>query len=235
MMCGRVNQLTSRAEIAQALNLIFEPDWPAPRYNLAPTQQILAVRHNEAGKRFASPMRWGLLPPWAKDEKLSYKTFNARAETIATTASFRAAFKSRRCLIPASGFYEWEPNADVEELADGIRTTKQPWNIVRADGDQLVMAGLWERWKRPDQTEIESCTIITTEANSLMASLHDRMPVILAREHWDLWLNPDDSPGEIGQSMLVPCPDDWLDKYRVDKMVGNVKNESPKCVEPIDQ
>lgn len=222
-MCGRINLYPTPGELAEFFVLFREPDW-SPRYNLGPMQQILAIRRQPEG-RVASSMNWGLIPSWAKDKKIASQCFNARAETVSTKPVFRTAFKKRRCLIPASGFYEWQK----------LSRTKQPWNIFRDDGHLMAMAGLWEHWKDPDGQEIESCTVITTEANGFMAELHDRMPVILDKSVWDLWLDPDSLDAEGALQLLVPCPNEWLNKYKVSSLVGNVRNESPDCVKPLEE
>ncbi len=223
-MCGRINLRMSPAELARVFDLFREPDW-APRYNLGPMQQALVVRCKPEGIRLAEPLQWGLVPNWAKDAKIGSQTFNARAETVATKPAFRSAFKKRRCLIPASGFYEWQ-KVDTK--------TKQPWHIFRADGQPLTFAGLWEHWSTPDGRTLESFTIITTEANEFMAEIHDRMPVILDKSHWNLWLDPLEVPPEALTELLIPCPSEWLDKYPVSSLVGNVRNESSDCLKPVD-
>lgn len=221
-MCGRINLLMSPGELAAIFELFREPEW-APRYNMGPLQPILAVRQTPAG-RAADRVQWGLVPSWATDPKVGSQMFNARAETVATKPAFRSSFRRRRCLVPASGFYEWQ-------VLD--RKTRQPWNIFRADGQPLALAGLWERWTAPDGSVLESCTVITTTPNAFMAELHDRMPVILDPSVWDLWLTPDEIAPEALLELLVPCPDDWLQRFPVSTLVGNIRNESPECLKPI--
>jgi len=184
---------------------------------------MLVVRQKEAG-RVADSVQWGLVPVWAKDPKIGSKMINARGETVAEKPSFHSAFKRRRCLIPASGFYEWQQ-------LDG--KTKQPWNIVRSDGLPLVFAGLWEQWKNPSGEVLESCTIITTEANQFMAEIHDRMPVILGKECWDAWLDCEGVDPSSLRELLVPCPNDWLMRTAVSTYVNNIRNESPECIQPM--
>ena len=151
--------------------------------------------------------RWGLVPVWAKDVKLGYSTFNARAETVATKPTFRAAFRHRRCLVPADGFYEWQA------LAESKR--KQPWFIARRDRDPLAFAGLWERWISPAGDTLESCCIIVTNANALMRPIHERMPVILDPADWDAWLAPDARDPAALQALLQPYPADDLAAWPV--------------------
>jgi putative SOS response-associated peptidase YedK len=154
---------------------------------------------------------WGLIPCWAKDTKIGYKMINARAETVATKPAFRAAYKARRCLIPAEGFYEWK--RDV--------APRRPHYIHKRDGSPMALAGIWETWKGPDET-IESCAIITTAPNALMATLHNRMPVILDPAHFDWWMTG--STEEVGQ-LLVPCPPEELGAYPISRRVNNPRNE----------
>lgn len=223
-VCGRINLRMSPAELAEVFDLFREPDW-APRYNLGPMQRALVVRLKPEGVRLAEPLQWGLVPSWAKDSKIGSQMFNARAETVATKPAFRSAFRKRRCLVPADGFYEWQ-KLDSK--------TKQAWHIYRADGTPLAMAGLWEHWTGPDGTTLESCSVITTSANEFMSEIHDRMPVILDKSLWNVWLNSDDIPAEALTELLVPCPSDWLERTAVSSLVNNVRNESPDCIRPLD-
>ena len=224
-MCGRINLRMSSAELAAVFDLFHEPDW-APRYNLGPMQQTLVVRLKPDGHRLAEPVQWGLVPSWAKDPKIGSQMFNARCETVATKPAFRSAFRQRRCLVPASGFYEWQQIANQK--------IKQPWNIFRADGQPLAMAGVWEHWTTPDGGTLESCSVITTTANDFMAEIHNRMPVILDKSHWNLWLSPDELDPAAQSELLVPCPSDWLARTPVSTLVNNIRNESPDCVRPLD-
>lgn len=222
-VCGRINLRMSPAELQRMFDLFREPEW-TPRYNLGPMQRMLAVRLKPEGVRLAEPLQWGLVPSWAIDPKVGSQMINARCETVAIKPAFRNAFEKRRCLIPASGFYEWQQLDNK---------TKQPWHIFRKDGSPLVFAGLWEHWQTPEGGTLESCSIITTDPNSFMAEIHDRMPVILARESWDLWLNPDEVEPAALTELLVPCPSDWLDRTAVSTLVNSVRNESPDCLRPV--
>jgi putative SOS response-associated peptidase YedK len=161
---------------------------------------------------------WGLIPCWAKDTKIGYKMINARAETVATKPAFRAAYKARRCLIPAEGFYEWKRNV----------APSRPHYIHKRDGSPMAFAGLWEPWQAEDET-IESCAIITTEPNELMARLHNRMPVILDPQDFDWWMTG--SVDEVGQ-LLLPCPSDELEAYPISRRVNNPRNEGPELLRP---
>jgi putative SOS response-associated peptidase YedK len=185
-----------------------------PRFNVAPTQDIPVIRDTDSGRELTW-MRWGFIPPWAKDPKSGPLLLNARAETASEKPAFRSAFKTARCLIPADGFYEWKKT----------NGRKQPYLIHRADGKPFGFAGLWSRWK-----DIESCTILTTNANELVRDMHDRMPVILAQSDYATWLNPDsvDLTG-----LLKPFPATEMTAVAVNPIVNNARNEVPECIEPI--
>lgn len=188
-----------------------------PRYNIAPTQPVLAVVA-EHGHRQARVFQWGLVPAWAKDPAIGTRLINARAETVAEKPSFRSAFKRRRCLIPADGFYEWT----------GPQGAKQPY-FVTVDAPPVAFAGLWEHWESPDG-ELETCTIVTTTANQVVERVHDRMPVILAKDEYDLWLDPDFPMPAVG-SLLDPWPAERTVLYPVGKAVGNPRNDGPALLE----
>jgi putative SOS response-associated peptidase YedK len=226
-MCGRVRLSSDYSEIKIALK--FDLDAPAPNFeadwNKPPTAPMLVAIRSEDGKRIPKMMRWGLLPHWAKDEKISYSTFNARAEDFTTKPAFRDAWKrGQRCLVVTDGFYEWK-KLTVKE--------KQPYAIAMREG-MMVMAGLWARWKDPkSDNEVLSCTILTCRPNKVMAELHDRMPVILAESDWPKWLGEDPATEEELLEMLKPCADDVLKVWPVNKMVGNVKNTGPQLVKPV--
>jgi putative SOS response-associated peptidase YedK len=184
------------------------------------------VIRSEDGKRIPKMMKWGLLPHWAKDEKIAYSTFNARAEDFGTKPAFRDAWKrGQRCLVVTDGFYEWK-KLTVKE--------KQPYAIAMADDGQMVMAGLWAKWKDPKSgNEIQSCTILTCGPNDTMAELHDRMPVILTEDDWAKWLGEEPATEEQLLAMLKPCPDDVLRIWPVDKAVGNAKNKGPQLLDAV--
>lgn len=220
-MCGRYNLYATSAEIQAFFDLFrdSELNW-APRYNIAPTQSVLAVRQTDS-HRIAVPMRWGLIPFWARDTKLAASMINARAETLAERPAFRAAFQRRRCLIPANGFYEWKK---------GSGKTKQPFHIHQQDHQILAFAGLWERWDKGSQP-VESCTIITTSANDLMQPLHDRMPVILPSSQWAAWLDPE-VPASAVSDFLIPSTFADLQAVAISTLVNHVKNETIECMRP---
>lgn len=236
-MCGRYTLLAEANELAAEFG-VSDVSGLAPRYNIAPTQNVpvvrlyglapassmSVVRQSETGNsRRLDVLQWGLIPHWAKDAKFGYKTINARAETVATQPAFRDAFRKRRCIVPANGFFEWQ------KLMEGRKEVKQPFYFRRGDGKPMGLAGLWDRWTGPDGKVIESFTIITTEANDLVRPLHNRMPVILRSENYDTWLNPDTKAEQL-QSLLVPCPPEWLIAGPVSKQVNNARNDDPSCI-----
>ena len=224
-MCGRFTLRTSPGEVAE----VFEVAGPVQltlRYNIAPTQSIAAVRQTEAGARELALLRWGLIPSWAKDASIGSSLCNARAEGIATKPAFRAAFKRRRCLIPADGFYEWQKFAASPKQ-------KQPYYITLDEG-LFAFAGLWEFWKGPEGG-VESCTLITTDPNELMAPIHDRMPVILPRAVWPVWLDAAVEEPDVLTSLLQPYPAERMRATPVSTLVNSAKNEHPDCIRPVEK
>lgn len=221
-MCGRY---TLRAQLNQLLQIYSATSEIeiSPRYNIAPSQSVpvLKLGGDNASREIVS-MRWGLVPSWAKDEKIGYKMINARSETIEEKPSFRTAFKRRRCLVLADGFFEWQKRG----------SKKQPYLFQKKNAAPYAYAGLWETWNHGNQPVV-SCTIITTTANELVADVHDRMPVILQDRHLENWLNPEFDHVDRLKSMLEPYPADEMERYPVDPMVGSPQNDKPQCVEPI--
>jgi putative SOS response-associated peptidase YedK len=219
-MCGRFNLFTNPRHFAEVLAVArtFDDDW-VPAYNIAPTQKVLCIRDAEEREFFKA--KWGLIPSWAKDAKIGSSCINARVETVDTKPAFRSAFKKRRCLVMADGFYEWR------------KTDKQPHYISLKSGDQMAFAGLWETWKSPEGP-VESCTICTTDAHDMMGQLHDRMPVILPRATIDHWLDPTVSDTDELKPMLKQFPGEEMQSWAVGKAVGNVRNQGPTLMEPID-
>jgi putative SOS response-associated peptidase YedK len=214
-MCGRFTLRTPAADLAEIFRALDPPDI-RPRYNIAPTQAILAVKLNEEQQREFDLLHWGLVPSWADDPKIGNRMINCQGETARTKPSFRSAFKTRRCLIVADGFYEWK----VEGKA------KQPLLIGRRDGGPFAFAGLWERWSK-GETTLKSCTIITTEPNELMQSIHNRMPVILSPQAYDQWLTGDPEEAE---QLLRPCSPVEFHAVPVSTKVNNPRNDSPDCI-----
>jgi putative SOS response-associated peptidase YedK len=220
-MCGRFVQHSHPEVYASAFEL-DSLSAAAPRYNLAPTQQVLVVRKADE-RRELVPLRWGLIPSWSKGPESGYSMINARAETVDTKPAYRTAFKHQRCLIPTEGFYEWKKKG----------RTKTPFLIRRKDGEPFGMAGLWERWHGKDDETIESCTIIVTEANALVRDLHDRMPVIVAPEDYAAWLDPQNTDAEGLRKMLPPADSAPWTLVEVSRKVNSPKNDSPDLIEPV--
>jgi putative SOS response-associated peptidase YedK len=224
-MCGRY-KLSRRKQVVEEYfdtAVSDEPDW-APRYNIAPTQPIPVIRQNPKEPiRELSLMRWGLIPSWAKDASGAARMINARSETAGTKPAFRDALKSRRCLIPADGFYEW------------VRTgkTKQPYCFEVNDGELFAFAGLWERWKNPSGEWIRTCSILTTTPNVVTAPVHDRMPVNLDPDGSDLWLDPGMQNVEAVSEMLKPFDARLMRSFPVSTRINSVGNDDEECSRPV--
>jgi putative SOS response-associated peptidase YedK len=220
-MCGRIRVPEDYSEIKIDLKLHeVTGEFAPPYWNVPPTTMIPAVT-SKSGLRRLEAMRWGLIPYWAKDPKIGFSSFNARADSIETKPAFRGAWKAgRRCLIVTNGFYEWR------------KADKQPFAVALGNKGPMIMAGLYENWRSPEGPWVRSCTIITTDANTLVAPIHDRMPVVLGPDHFAAWLGEETtSPDEL-KAMLVPYPSERMIVWPVDKRVGNVKNDTPELAEP---
>jgi len=216
-MCGRYALTSPPAVLAERFHLLWTPE-VEPHYNIAPGQAIPVVRETGQGRELAF-LRWGLIPPWAKEASIGMRLVNARGETLADKPAFRSAYRQRRCLIPGNAFYEWK----------AIAGRKQPYCIRMRDEAPFGMAGLWERWKAPDGQMVESCTIVTVDANALIAELHERMPLILAPSDYDPWLR--------AESKQLPAAVAAADMrtYPVSPLVSNARNDAPACLDPIDK
>jgi putative SOS response-associated peptidase YedK len=228
-MCGRVRLSCDYSEIKIRLN--FAPNAPAPNFepdwNKAPTEPMLVAIRSIDGERIPKMIRWGLVPHWAKDDKLQYSIFNARAEDFTTKPAFRDAWKwGQRCLVVTDDFYEWKK-------LDAKGKQKQPYAIALADNGQMVMAGLWAKWKSPSGEQVLSYTILTCEPNKALGELHNRMPVILAESDLPQWLGEVQASEDKLLALLKPCPDEALKIWPVDRMVGNVRNKGPQLAMPI--
>ena len=222
-MCGRFSLIVPGQELAEEFDL---PSVPVtePRYNIAPTQPVAVVRlHPGTRERELTHVHWGLIPFWANDPTIGARMINARAETVAEKPAYRAAFKYRRCLVPASGFYEWQKRNGY----------KQPHYVHHNEGEVLALAGLWEHWQSEDGSEIESCTILTTRPNELMQPLHNRMPVILQPKDYAAWLQSDGTNMDELQHLLRPAPDAMLAATPVSTYVNRPENEGPECIAPL--
>jgi putative SOS response-associated peptidase YedK len=228
-MCGRYGRRADKQRIAEWFHTrdtnVFDESTFAPSYNVAPQTFQPVVRLNpENNEREIAVMRWSLVPFWAKDAKLAYSTVNAKAETVATNAMYREALKSRRCLVPADFFYEWQ-KIDAK--------TKQPYAIGMRDGGLFAFAGLWDRWKdKATGTLLETFTVITTDPNEILESIHNRMPVILQPADYARWLSPGD-PRQPPIDLLRPYPAERMKAWKVSQEVGNVRNNDPSLCEEI--
>lgn len=225
-MCGRYTQLAAWSDLVTLYRITETAGRPnlAPHYNAAPTQMLPVVRQTAAAERELLLMRWGLVPSWAKDLSFGARTINARAETVHRLPSFRAAFRSRRCLVPANGFYEWR-----KRPAGG----KQPYLIRPATEDAWAFAGLWETWQHGAAEAVLSFTIVVGPANPFLQSIHDRMPVILRPDEFDRWLDPR-QPIEALQAMMIPYADE-MTVVPVSTVVNNVRNDDPGCIAPVGE
>lgn len=224
-MCGRFVSSSSPAELASyfsatpASEKLLEPS-----YNVAPTNDVYVIVDDPAGARRLDAYHWGLVPRWAKDPSVGNRMINARSETLAEKSTYRSAFRQRRCIVPADGFYEWK-------TVPGQKT-KQPVYLRRQDGEPLAFAGLWEEWHRGDD-RLRSTTIITCGANELIAPIHDRMPVVLAPSAWDEWLDPRvDDTAALGR-LLVPAPPALFAVHDVGTEVNNVRNSGAHLIDPV--
>lgn len=219
-MCGRFTLTSDGAKLAEAFPGIVVPEHMEPRYNIAPTQPVVAVLND--GKNTATFLRWGLIPHWAKDPKVGHKMINARAESLAVKPSFFESFRKRRCLVLADGFFEWKKDA----------AGKVPIYIRLKTGRPFAFAGLWDTWRAKGE-EIVSCTIITTNSNELVAQIHDRMPVIIAPGGHASWIDPKERKPDDLKPLLVPYTSTDMIAYEVSNKVNNPKVEGPECVVPI--
>jgi putative SOS response-associated peptidase YedK len=230
-MCGRFVSATPPDQIAdyfaaEAAAAVLEPSW-----NVAPTRDVYAVL-SDGSTRHLDAFHWGLVPPWAKDPKVGARMINARAEGLATKNAFKPAFRKRRCLVPADGFYEWrKPSADGPRKA-----RKQPFFIHHPGGEPYAFAGLWEVWRAADgeQEPLRSCTIITTDPNEVLATIHDRMPVILPRSAWDTWLDRDNDDLDLLGKLLVPADPALTVLRPIATEVNDVRNDGPELTAEID-
>lgn len=220
-MCGRFVRHTNVQTLARLLDTLNTIELPES-YNIAPSMPVLAARNDREGNREMAALRWGLIPYWAKDPAIAYRTINARAETVDAKPTFREPFKHRRCLIPADGFYEWQktPNG------------KQPYYIALESGEPMFFAGLWDRYRHGEEP-VESCSIITCAASDTLKSLHDRMPVLIEPEGFRSWLDPD-TPGDELKAMLR-VSDQAFDAYPVSKTVNKPANDMPDCILRLDR
>lgn len=219
-MCGRYRLTAKERYLRDHFGLDDDPSW-TPRWNIAPTQPVAVVRQDaKRPHRNFSLVRWGLIPYWAKDPSVGFKTINAQSETAAEKPAFREAMRRRRCLVPADGFYEWQKISAKE---------KQPYNFGMIDDSVFAFAGLWESWRSPADEAIETCTILTTKPNALVAGVHDRMPAVLMPENYDLWLDPGITEPSRVMECLTPIDARLMKKYPVSTRVNRAENDDPEC------
>ena len=227
-MCGRFTSSTQPSLLAEQFRATpVGVEGHQPSWNVAPASDILAVVAGADGARQLRELRWGLVPRWAKDAKAGNRMINLRAETVREKKSWQTSLAHRRCIIPVDGFYEWQDQ--------GKGRRKQPFYIAARDGGPLALAGLWADWHDPATGDkLWTCTIVTTSANQLMGSVHDRMPVILPPEVWDAWLDPDNHDVEQLTALLQPAPEELLAVWPVDLAVSNVRNNRPELTRPLE-
>ncbi|MGI9048444.1 MAG: SOS response-associated peptidase [Rubrobacteraceae bacterium] len=219
-MCGRYTLATPVERLAEAFGVGGSLPELSPNYNVAPTQEVAAVLV-DGDERRLEMLRWGLIPSWAKDPEIGARMINARSETVPEKPSFRSAFRKRRCLIPADGFYEWQKT----------NNGKQPFYARMRDGSPFAFAGLWESWRDNDGPEVRTCTILTTNPNELMAQVHNRMPVILPPDYYGLWLDPDAEEDALTE-LFDSYPDEAMETYPVSRFVNSPSNNDERCGEP---
>jgi len=223
-MCGRYRLTAKERYMRDHFGLDEDPSWE-PRWNIAPTQEIATIRQHPAEPtRIFGLMRWGLIPYWAKDQSFGLRTINAMSETAAEKPAFRDAIKRHRCLIPASGFYEWMKIGPKQ---------KQPYNFGLATGSVFAFAGLWDRWRDPINNIVETCTILTTQPNSLVADVHDRMPAILRVEDYEGWLDPGITDAKAVLECLKPLDASFMKKYPVSTRVNRPENDDEECAREV--
>ena len=224
-MCGRY-RLSRRKQIIEEYfdSAPWDDDW-SPRYNIAPTQSVAVIRqHPKEPVRQLSLMRWGLIPHWAKDPSIANGTINAKSETADTKPAFRDPLRLRRCLIPADGFYEWKKTG----------TAKQPYCFEVNDGELFAFAGLWDGWRNAEGQWVKTCSILTTTPNVVTSAIHDRMPVILDRESYDLWLDPAMTNAQVVSELLKPYDARLMRSYPISTRINQVANDDEECSQRIE-
>jgi len=223
-MCGRYTLMKEKAELEGYFDAVME-DFESfgPNYNVAPSHRMPVVGANKDGRRTIKPFRWGLLPFWAKEEKVSYSMINARGESVDNKKSYKRSFERKRCLVPANGFYEWK----------GPKGDKTPYYIYPTHDELFAFAGIYNVWQSPDGKKVPTYSIITTEANTKMSKLHDRMPVMLVQEEFGEWLDPTNHNTTALKDLLKPFPDDGIGFHQVGKAVGKVQNNSKELLQAL--
>ena len=236
-MCGRFVSTNSAEEIANYFDAATSTENPPANFNVAPTNDVLAVVADADDARAVRSFHWGLVPIWAKNAKIASSMINARSETVTEKPAFKGVFKKYRCIIPMDGFYEWQAATADSPLNAKGKPLKQPVFIHRVDGEPLAVAGLWSAWRPkdspPETPWLHTCTVITTSANNTIAPVHDRMPVILPATSWRQWLDPTETDIDALRAMLVAAPNSLLKMHRVSTDVNNVRKRDSSLIEPI--
>ena len=237
-MCGRFVSASAPERIAKYFGAESSVETLGQNFNVAPTNDIYGVVADADGAMELQVFHWGLIPVWAKERKIGQRMINARAETLAEKSAFKGVFKKYRCIIPMDGFYEWAAGVEGGPVTSKGKLAKRPHFIHRVDDEPLAVAGLWSAWRDkeegPDAPWLHSATVVTTSANETMQPVHDRMPVILPKAMWPMWLDPTNQNIEMLQKLLVPAPDDLLTMHEVATDVNNVRNKGPHLTAPID-
>ena len=222
-MCGRFALDISPDRLIAMFGLAKGVDF-APHYNIAPSASVPVIRQSPEGERVADLLRWGLIPHWTKEPSIGNKLNNARAESVTEKPSFRNAYKRRRCLVPASGYYEWQE-------VPGER--KQPWYIRLKYGEPLAMGGLWESWTSPEGEIVRTFCVMTTGPNEIMKPIHDRMPVIIGAVDWAIWLDPQHNDAELVSNLLAPYATNAMEAWPVSRKVSNAREEGAELIEQV--
>ncbi len=237
-MCGRFVSSSAPDRIAEYFGAELAVEPLGENFNVAPTNDIYGVVATDAEVLEVQAFHWGLIPVWAKERKIGQRMINARAETLADKPAFKGVFKKHRCIIPMDGFYEWAPGIEGGPVTKAGKLAKRPFFIHRNDGDPLAVAGLWSAWRdRSDDTDpgwLHSATVITTSANRTMEAVHDRMPVVLPRAMWHIWLDPANQNIDMLAKLLVPAPDHLLTMHQVSTEVNNVRNKGSGLIVPVE-
>lgn len=235
-MCGRFVSASTPERIAAYFGADTAVEPLGANYNVAPTNDVYGIVADADGALELQVFHWGLVPVWAKERKVGQKMINARAETIAEKPAFKGVFRKHRCIIPMDGFYEWAPGVEGGPVTKAGKPVKQPHFIHRVDGEPLAVAGLWSAWRDradgPDAPWLHSAAVITTSANELMSRVHDRMPVILPKAMWGMWLDPTNQSIEVLSNLLVPAAEHLLEMHAVSTDVNNVRNRGPHLIDP---
>ena len=239
-MCGRFVSASSAESIAEYFGAAFNGESLGENYNVAPTNDIYGVVADPDGSLRLEAFHWGLIPSWANERKIGAKMINARAETLAEKPAFKGVFRKHRCIIPMDGFYEWRAGAADGPVGKSGKPLKQPFFIHRVDGEPLAVAGLWSAWRdRSDETRssewLHTASVVTTSANATMSAIHDRMPVILPKAMWDLWLDPTNDNIDVLSKLLVPAADHVLTMHPVSTEVNNVRNKGETLIHETPQ